>query len=68
MKDHSVELQSGKAYVITMTSDAFDTNLRLDDPLANRSPSITTALGCTGPASPYTPTATGDLSHLCRLV
>lgn len=32
MKEHSVELQAGKAYVIAMQSDAFDTHLRLEDP------------------------------------
>ncbi len=36
MKEHTIALEADKAYVITMTSDAFDTHLRLEDPMGKQ--------------------------------
>ncbi len=60
MKDHTVALEADKAYVISMESDAFDTYLRLEDPMGKQVAAHHDGYGMHRARIAYTPTEAGD--------
>jgi hypothetical protein len=59
MKDHTIALEAGKAYVISMESDAFDPHLRLEDPLGKQVAAQRDGFGLRRARIAYTPTEAG---------
>jgi hypothetical protein len=59
MKDHTIALEAGKAYVISMQSDAFDTHLRLENPMGKQVAAHHDGFGLHRARIAYTPTEAG---------
>lgn len=60
MKEQTVALEAGKGYVITMTSDAFDTHLRLEDPKGKQVAAHHDGYGLHRARIAFTPSEAGD--------